>query len=206
MSSMQKLILAILVTLSATAVAQSASLKPGLWEINLIRQVVDGRDMAAQMAAARAQMQQAMAGLPPEQRKQMEKMMSRGGTSPLAMAAGGGTRICVSAAVAARDTPMVDPKGHCEPAKVNRSGNKTNFEFNCAANGRTSVGKGESTINGDTVVTRVDMTVTDARGSHTMQNEMEMKYLGADCQGIKPAGELAKEGSPQNSESKAHLP
>jgi Protein of unknown function (DUF3617) len=188
---MQKLTLAILIMLSGPAFAQSSSLKPGLWEIKPIRQVVDGRDMSAQMAAARTKMQQAIANLPPERRKQLEAMMSRQGASPQAFAAGG-TRICISAAMAARNAPMVDPKGNCEPAKLNRSGNKTIFEFSCTADGRTSVGKGESTVSGDTVVTRVDMTVTDSRGSHAMQNETEMKYLGADCRGIKPADQLAK--------------
>ena len=185
---MKKLTLAILIALSGAAFAQSSSLKPGLWEIKPISQIVDGRDMTAQMASAQAKMQQEMANMPPDQRKQVEAMMGHQGAS-----AGGGIRICVSPAMAARDKPMVDPEGRCEPATVNRSGNKTSFEFNCTANGRTSVGKGESTVSGDTVTTRVDMTTTDARGSHTMQSESQMKYLGPDCQGIKPIDQLAKD-------------
>ena len=159
--------------------------------------------MTAQMTAARTKMQQAITSLPPEQRKRMEDMLSRQGTSPQAFS-GGGMRICISAAMAARDAQIVDPRGNCEPAKVNRSGNKASFEFSCTANGRTSVGKGESTVSGDTVITRVDMTMNDARGKHTMQSATEMKYLGADCQGIKPADQVAKEGLPENSRSKAH--
>ena len=187
---MRKSTLAILTTLSGIAFAQSSSLKPGLWEMKPIRQVVDGRDMTAQMASAQAKMQQAMVNMPPDQRKQMEAKMKG---MPTQSAAGGGTRICISPAMAARDKPMVDPEGRCEPAKVNRSGNKSSFEFNCTANGHTRVGKGESTVSGDTVTTRVDMTTTDARGSHTMQSESQMKYLGPDCQGIKPIDQLAKD-------------
>jgi hypothetical protein len=82
---------------------------------------------------------------------------------------------------------MVGSDGRCEAAKVNRSGSKTTFEFNCSANGRTEVGSGESTVSGDTVTTRVDMAMTDAQGRHTMQTESQMKYLGPDCQGIKPS-------------------
>ncbi|HEV3241049.1 MAG TPA: DUF3617 domain-containing protein [Casimicrobiaceae bacterium] len=177
--------MAILITVSGAALAQSPNLKPGLWEVKPIRHVVDGHDMATQMAAASAKMEQAMANMTPEQRKQMEAMMSGQGMSR--GVAGGGTRICVSQAMAAKDKPMLDSEGRCEPAKVNRSGNKTSFEFNCTNNGRTEAGSGESTLSGDTVTTRVDMTMTDSRGSHTVQNESQMKYLGPDCQGIKPS-------------------
>jgi hypothetical protein len=38
----------------------------------------------------------------------------------------------------------------------------------------------------------MDMTTTDARGRHTMQSESQMKYLGADCQGVKPVEQLMK--------------
>jgi len=185
---MKKLSLLILITLSSTVLAQGSGLKQGLWEIKPIKQIMDGKDMAAQMASAQAQMQQAMANMPPEQRQQMQAMMAQhGSTAP------GSARICVSAAMAAKDKPVVDSEGRCEPSKVSRSGNKSSFEFNCSTKGRTMVGKGESTTNGDSVTTSVDMTMTDARGSHTMQSEMLMTYLGSDCQGVKPADQLLKE-------------
>jgi hypothetical protein len=182
---MKKSTMAILLMLSSSVFAQSSSLKPGLWEMKPTRHVVDGRDLTAQMAAASAQMEQAMAKMTPEQRKQMEAMMSAQGRAQ--SVAGGGTRICISPAMAAKDNPMVDPKGRCEPAKVSRNGNKTSFEFNCTADGHTEVGSGESTVSGDTVTTRVDMTMTDTQGRHTMQTESQMRYLGPDCQGIKPS-------------------
>src|SRR5271170_1579017 len=183
---MKKWTIAILVILgSSTALAQSPGLKPGLWEVKPIRQVVDGHDMTAQMASANAKMEQAMANMTPAQRKQMEAMMSGQGM-PNQSAAASGARICISPAMAAQDKPIVDPEGRCEPAKVSRNGKKTSFEFHWAANGRTEVGKGETTVSGDTVTTQVDMTTTDAQGRHVMQTESQMKYLGPDCQGIKP--------------------
>jgi len=181
---MRKSTLAILITLTGTAYAQGSGLKPGLWEVRQVRQVMDGRDMGAQMAAAQDKMAQSMAKMSPERRKQMEAMM--GGQGMPAQGAGVATRICISPAMAARDKPMVDPEGRCEPAKVSRAGNKSSFEFNCTSNGRTMVGKGETTVSGDMVSTRMDMTTTDARGSHTMQSESQMNYLGSDCKGIKP--------------------
>ncbi len=189
---MKKLTLAILVTLTGSAFAQSSSLKPGLWEIKTIRQIMDGRDMSAQMNSAMSQMEEAMAQMSPDQRKKMEAMMGGQGM-PAKSKAGGGIRICMSPAMAAMDKPMVDPEGRCEPTKFNRSGNKSSFEFNCKINGGTTVGKGESTVSGDMVATRMDMTTTDAQGRHTMQNETQMKYLGSDCQGIKPADQMAKD-------------
>jgi hypothetical protein len=185
---MKKLILAILITVSGITLAQGSGLKQGLWEIKPIKQVMDGRDMSAEMASAQSRMQQAMANMSPEQRNQMQAMMGRQ-VAP----AGGGARICVSAAMAAKDKPIVDSEGRCEPATVNHSGNKTSFEFNCTTKGRTMVGKGESANNGESVTTRMDMTTTDARGTHTMQSEMQMNYLGSDCQGVKPADQLLKE-------------
>jgi hypothetical protein len=186
---MKKTLLAILITLSGAAVAQGSGLKAGLWEVKQIKQVMDGRDMTAQMASAQAQMQQAMANMSPAQRKKMEAMMGNQGAS----AGGGAMRICVSPAMAASDKPMVDPEGRCQPAKVSRSGNKTSFEFNCTSDGRTMVGKGESTLGSDVVTTRMDMTTTGTGGRHTMQSESQLKYLGADCQGVKPIDQIAKD-------------
>lgn len=184
---MKKLGLIVLMVLSGSAFADGYKLKPGLWEMKQIRQVMDGQDMSAQMAAVRSQMQQAMANMPPAQRKQIESAMAGQNTD-----AGGATRICISPAMAARNRPMVDPNGRCEPAKLAQSGNSIHFEFNCKADGGTSVGKGDSVAKGDTITTRVDMSVTDARGQHTIQSESQMKYLGPDCKGIKPADQLAK--------------
>jgi hypothetical protein len=191
---MKKLALAILIVVSGTTFAQSSSLKAGLWEMKLIHQVMDGRDMTAQMAAAQARMQQATANMTPDQRKQMESMMKGMGTGTSSQSGlGGGRRMCISPAMAAKNAPMVDHEGQCPPAKVTRSGNKSSFEFNCTSNGRTRVGRGESTVSGDTITTSVNMTMTDARGSHTMQSESQMTYLGSDCQGIKPVDQLVKD-------------
>jgi Protein of unknown function (DUF3617) len=158
-------------------------MKPGLWEMKNIRQVMDGRDMSAQMAAAQAKMQERLASMPPDQRAKLEAMMPP---------SQGTYRVCISEAMAARGRPMIDREGHCDPAKFDRSGNKITFEFNCTTSGNTRTGKGETIINGDTMTTRFDATTTDSRGTHTMQSESQMNYLGADCQGVKPADQFAK--------------
>ncbi len=174
---------------SASTSGESSGLKPGLWENKQISMVVDGRDMNAQMAAAQAQMQKELAKLTPDERKQMQAMMSK--ASGGMMSQQGVMRICISPAMATKNNPMLE--NGCEPVKLSRSGNKTNFEINCTKNGRTTVGKGESTNSNDTVTTRTDMTMTDAQGRHTMQMESQMKYLGADCQDVKPADQIIRD-------------
>ena len=175
--------------LAGSAFAQSTGMKAGLWEMKTLKQVMDGKDMQARMAGAQAQMQQAMADLPPEQRRKMEAMMEKRGP---AMSGGGAMRMCISPEMAARDNPMVDPEGKCEPTKMSRSGNKTSYEFNCKTAGGSMVGKGDSTVAGDTITSRMDMTTSDATGKHTMQTESQMKYLGADCGGLKPVGPMTR--------------
>jgi len=194
MRFIQWLVLATLI-LTEAALAQGFGLRPGLWEVTMVRQTMDGRDITAQLTAGSKQMQQqAMARMTPEQRKQMEAMTSSQG-APESDSAGVIRRLCVSPAMAARDKPMIDLPGHCPPSQLNHSGNKTTFTFNCTKNGFGATGKGESVVAGDALSTRVDVTMTQPDGTHKMQGETQMKYLGKDCQGIKPMDELGFEDS-----------
>lgn len=175
---------AVLALIAAPALADS-HMKAGLWEMRIVKQVMDGQDMAARMAASQAQMQQMMASMSPAQRKQMEQTM---GSRPMSGAANV-HRICVSPEMASRDKPAVAPDSQCESTKVERSGNQLRFEMKCP----TMTGKGESISHGDSITTRMDAVMTAAGGRHTMQSESQMKYLGPDCQGIKPADQIARE-------------
>ena len=164
--------------------ATGSGLKPGLWEVRVVKQVMDGHDRSAEMAASQARMQQSMANLPPAQRAQMESMLKQHG---LSQANDGGYRVCISPEMAKRDSPILDKEGHCQPAKVSHSGNVTTFEFSCAAGGSTRTGKGEMTVTGNSVTSKTDLTTKDPQGvTHQMHNESEMKYLGTDCGDIKP--------------------
>jgi hypothetical protein len=184
---MKKIAVILMGLLAMPAVYAGPFMKPGLWEVHLGKQVMDGKDMAPQMAAAQSMLQEQMAKMSPAQRKQMEQMM--GGQ---AIPGSGGQRICISPEMAAQDKPMMPPEAKCEPSKFERSGNTLTFELNCNADGRTIAGRGTSVTSGDLVTSSMDMTTTDARGRHTMQSESQMKYLGADCQGVKPVEQLMK--------------
>jgi len=185
---MKKLLIACALTVTATGALAEPMVKPGLWEIRTLKQTMDGQDMTAQMAAAQVEMQKAMANMPPERRKQMEVMMGK-----QAMPSANVHRLCVSPEMAARDKPMIAADNRCEPVKSSRSGNKTTFEINCATDGHNMAGKGESVSSGDTISTKMDMTMTDARGKHTMQTESQMKFVGTDCGGLKPADQMVQE-------------
>jgi len=159
------------------------NLKPGLWEIKMIKQVVDGRDMTAAMMSMADNMQQAMASMTPEQRAKMQATL--GGTG---LGTNNGFRICVSPEMAKRNTPIVDKDGKCQPATVNHSGNVTTYEFSCNSNGSSRQGKGQVTTVGDVVSNVADMTSTTAKGTHSMHTETEMHFIGADCGDVKPIG------------------
>ncbi len=185
---MKKLIIAAAIAITATSALADTTMKPGLWEVHFVKQIVDGKDMAPQMAAAQQQMQQMLAAMPPAQRKQMEQSMGAQATP------NNNQRICISPEMVANDKPFTGADTRCEPTSQQRSGNRITFELNCPS----IKGKGESTINGDTVISKMDMVTTEGGQHHTMQSESQMKYLGADCKGIKPADQLVREMQEQH--------
>jgi len=177
------IVVGMLVALTVHA-AGTRLMKPGLWEVRIVKQTVDGRDMSAQMAGAADQMQQALASMPPAQRAQMEAMLKQRGAG-----ARGNTshRICVSPAMANRDTPVVDRSGRCQPQSVEHSGNRTSFAFRCTVDGVTTEGKGTSTVDADLIRTHMETSTTDEHGErHVTQTDNEMKFIGPDCGDVKP--------------------
>lgn len=183
---MRNPVIASLVALVAsTALAGGFGLKPGLWETHVVKQVVDGRDVSAQIAGAASQLQQAMAAVPPEQRARLEAMLKQHGGP--AIGSDGAVRICISPEMASRDKPIVDGEGRCQPATVNRSGNHTTFEFSCSWKGVESTGKGDSMVIGDMIRTQLDVKTHNASGeTHVTHSETEMKFVAPDCGGVKP--------------------
>jgi hypothetical protein len=189
---MKKTMIAFGFALVSTSALAAGYMKAGLWEMRTLKQVHDGQDMTARMAAAQSEMQKRMASLPPAQRKQMEALMAKQGGG------GGGAgdstmKICVSPQMAERDRPVFPPESKCEIIRFDRSGDRVSFEVSCNPEGRIMTGKGESTVSANLIKSRMDMIMTDARGKHTIQAESEMRYLGSDCQGLKPADQIAHE-------------
>ena len=173
-------ILATAVLAAACLPAGAQSLKPGLWEIS------NKMKGSAEMDQAMAQMQQQLASMPPEQRKQMEAMMAQRGMR-MAPAAGGGmtVQMCMTREMVERnDVPMQDG---CTMTKQQRSGNTMKMAFNCTK--PPSSGEGEFTFMGGEAYKSHMVVNTQARGKpETMEMDGTGKWLGADCGNVKPVG------------------
>lgn len=185
---MDKTILAMaLAALSTCAFgAADPAVRPGLWEVKLVRQFMDGRDVTALVPAALAGMQTFMANMTPQQRKQMEATFGRPPANTT-------QRICISPEMAAGDKPLLPPDVKCEPTAFNREVGRVTFEFSCADQGGTTTGKGESILASESVSTRIDMVTNNPNGKHAWQNESLATYIGADCGGLKPADQVVRE-------------
>ena len=180
---------ALATTLSLPVAAQK--LAPGLWEVNM--QMPGGPDLGAAMG----QMNEALAKMPPEQRKQMQAMLAQKGmATPSAAPAGaggqpGGMRVCISKEMAARGD-MPDPDGRCKQDSLARGGNKVNFKFNCTGEPPSS-GTGEYVFSGDKGY-QGKMLVNTVRGGKPVSMEMQLsgRFLSADCGEVKPRSPAPK--------------
>lgn len=173
-----------------TLAAAEPAVRPGLWEVKLVRQYMDGRDVTALVPAALAGMQAFMANMTPQQRKQMEATFGRAPASTT-------QRICISPAMAAGDKPLLPPDVKCDPTAFNREAGRITFEFSCSDQSGTTTGKGESTLAAESVSTRIDMVTNNANGKHTWQNESLATYVGDDCGSLKPADQVMREAQTQ---------
>jgi hypothetical protein len=180
---------AALATTCLAALPAQAQMKAGLWETRVIKQTLNGEDLSAKMGDAQKRMQEAMARMTPEQRKQMEQMMGKQGVQ---LGSPGTARFCVSAAMAARQEPLPDPDNQCKNEKFARSGNAVDFEFVCTRPDGTMRGKGRATFSGDSSRTEMNMSGQRAGKPVNMVMESESRYLGADCKGLKPIDETLR--------------
>jgi len=150
-------------------------MKPGLWETRILKMEQDGQDMLAMM-------RQAMASVPPEQRK----MMGMSGDDATVM------RVCYSAAMVKGDGWLAGQNAQmqgCSPPKVSRSGNRGTFEVTC----KDMTGKGEYVTAGDQITVKSETVMGAGSSKHKTVQEMQMKFLGSDCGDVKPLDQMAKD-------------
>ena len=158
---------------------------PGLWE-----HTMNMKSKGGEMEQAMAEMQKQMAAMSPDQRKQMEQMVSGRGVS---MGSKGTTvKVCISKEQAARPAEPKLADG-CTQQVDRRSGNTIKFKFECSKP-EPSSGDGEVTFQSNKAYTGKSMVTTQAKGHAGQQMSMEMsgKWLSADCGDIKPRVSLAK--------------
>jgi len=167
-----------LLATSTVALAQQR-LQPGLWE-----QSMTTKD--EKMNKAMAQMQQQLASMPPEQRKQMEAMMAQKGVSMGGPGGPGGAitaKVCITPEQAARDE-IPAREGKCKRTSSERSGNTFRFAFTCEDGGS---GEGEYTLQSPKAHSG-KMIMTTVRNGKTERMEMQHsgRWLAADCGAVKP--------------------
>jgi hypothetical protein len=187
MKTVRTLVLALACSgLAATASAQKMS--PGLWEVTM-----DMKGQGGEMEAGMAKMQAELSKMTPDQRKQMESMMSSRGMS---MGGGGmpggpggpagmSVKTCVSKESAERGEPPEDPQHNCKRDGLSRSGNTVKFKLVCS--NPPSTGEGEYTLVSDKAFTgKVTMVSQGSAKTGQMEVKQSGRWLAADCGGLKP--------------------
>jgi hypothetical protein len=162
---------ALLAAAPALSLAQTAPIKPGLWEVKS-EPGADGK--TASGPADRLQ------GLSPQARAQVEAAMKQKG---VALDAGGATRICFT-------------RESMDPARWGDSANcKTDYgtRTSSAWKWRSVCTQPEMTIDGEATFAspesyRVHTTTRRKRGAETRTSErtVQARWLGADCGDLKP--------------------
>jgi len=173
----------VLVVLAAGSFAVGAAaqdLKPGLWEVSNKLQSASG-----EMDKAAAEMQQQMAGMPPEQRKMMEDMMAKQGVK---MGAGGpgetSAKVCMTKEMVERNEVPAQ-QGNCKTTSHPRTGNTMKLAFTCTD--PPSSGDGVYTIVSPEAYTMKLVLRSTAQGKpEAMNMDASGKWLGADCGKVKP--------------------
>jgi hypothetical protein len=161
---------------TTTAALAQQRLQPGLWEQSMVMQ----NDKVNQ---AMAQMQQQMAAMPPEKRKQMEAMMAKQGVSMGGPGQPMTAKVCITPEQAARDEiPARD--GKCKQTRSERNGNTFRFAFTCEDGGS---GEGEYTLQSPKAHSG-KMIINSVRNGKTERMEMQHsgRWLAADCGAVKP--------------------
>ncbi len=178
---MNKTVFAWALLLAGSLAQAQTKLTPGLWEHQAKVKTGSG-----QLEAAMAQMQQQLAAMPPDKRKQVEEMMSRQGMGmPAAPGQALPVKVCVTPEQAARDETVMHDS-NCKTTSRSRSGNTVKFAFECTGPRKAS-GEGEYTLvsakehNG-----RMKMTGSSGSREETVEIEHSARWLGANCGEVKP--------------------
>ena len=169
--------LAGLLLAGAAMTAAAQDFKPGLWEIK------QKPELDPQRQAQMEQMQKQMAALPPEQRKQLESMMSKNGVSMNFQGGELTLKSCVTREQADR-AGIPKTEGKCEHDSK-RTGDRMLVNFRCT--NPASEGTNEITFLGtDHYRTRSEVRVQRDGKTEVLRSTGEARYLGADCGSLKP--------------------
>ena len=171
--------LALLVLVASVSNVHAQVTKAGLWE------VTTRLGGSAEMDKAMVQMQQQMASMPPEQRKQMEAMLAKQGMSMTNTPSGVLSKMCITKDMVERSQMPVQTQGDCTSTTSNKSSAGMTFKFSCAS--PPSSGEGQYTFMGDSAYTMKMKINTQQQGKSVVTTmDTSGKWLGTDCGNIKP--------------------
>lgn len=177
----QLVLAAAIAAAAASSLAATATMRPGLWEMN--SKVKSGDSQAT---AAMAEAQKQLANMPPEQRKMIEDMMAKQGVG-MTMGGDGGVRItyCMTKEMAERKELPTGQGEQCTSTSTPVAGGMS-VSFTCAR--PPSSGTGQVRLQGDTGYTMHMNVTSSARGKpETMAVESTGRWLGGDCGSKAPA-------------------
>jgi hypothetical protein len=173
---------ATLLVLGAVSVAtQAEDMKAGLWEYKSKMSSASG-----EMEAAIAEAREALASMPPEQRRMMEQMMSAQGMQ-MTMGADNTQviRVCVTEEQARDFDVQSDP--NCTQQTVDRSGNRIKVRFACRSDGVITEGESELVFSsGSSYQGTTTIRTNDNGERETLTVQQEGRRLGDDCGNLKP--------------------
>ncbi|MDD5324132.1 MAG: DUF3617 domain-containing protein [Polaromonas sp.] len=161
----------------AAASAGAQSMKPGLWE------TTTRMGGSPEMDQAMARMQQQMAGMPPERRKQMQSIMDKQGVS--AGAGGMTARMCITREMIDRGQLPTRQQDSCKTAITDKTSRGMKMNFTCT--NPPSSGDAVYAFQGDQAYT-MNMKINSTAKGAPRQTTMDTsgKWLGDDCGAIKP--------------------
>lgn len=152
---------------------------PGLWELTMNR----GSPMADMLQG----MQEALAQMPEEQRKQMEQMLAQSGAS---LAQPDVVRQCLTAEEARREfEPVIDDADmKCSKIQWSGSGAEGRYSMTCTSpDGDWKVSGRIWDATPKSYKSEMTMEGVMEGQSMTMEISHEARWVGPDCQGLKPA-------------------
>lgn len=165
---------------AAPALAQSLDVRTGLWEVTTKRSSTGMPRMPA-MPTLPPEM---LARLPPAQRAQIENMMkTRRNVAPGVQA----HKVCITQASLDKTPDFGPAERDCTRTKDSRSARGWQVQQVCRAGGsKQTMNIRYDVVNRETIKGTVDIAMRDGADAITMKQEMQGRWLGADCGDVKP--------------------
>ncbi len=174
-------LLALALCLLAGPALANPTIAPGLWEQKMT--MTSGGE---QMNRALAQMQQQLAAMPPQQRRQMEQMLAAQGLSLPNSSGDSGMqmRFCLTPEQAAKQA-LPPPDGDCTHRITQRSASSLRMSMECPA--KKTRGEGEFRFASPRAYDgRFTVQTEQAGQPMSMEMALAARWLGADCGSVKP--------------------